>query len=72
MRAVGIGRDDLADAVERLRRHRLVHQPADRLADEPPARPEDVERDERGEDRVEDGQPVATRQRAGRRGRRPR
>ena len=38
-RALGIGRDDLADFVERLVRDRLVHQAAERLADQPPARP---------------------------------
>ncbi len=48
-----LDRDDLADSRQRLVRHRLVHQSAQRLLHHPPARPEDVDRNQRRHQRVE-------------------
>jgi hypothetical protein len=60
-RALGIGRDDVADADRFVRLHRLVHQPAERGARMTlPALIEDVERHQHGQQRIEPFQPVAT------------
>src|SRR5580704_16561989 len=61
-RAGSVVRDRLADALQELVGYRLVHEAADRLTDESPSRPENVERDEPGEEGVEDGKASDRRQ----------
>ena len=45
--------DRLADLLQHVVGHRLVHQPADRLPHQHPSPPQDVQRDESGDDRIE-------------------
>ena len=52
-RALGIGRDDVADVHVLLDVDGAVHQPAERLADDAPALVEDVDRHDDGEQRIE-------------------
>lgn len=53
-RAVGLLRDDIADLRQLLLGGGLVHEPAERVPDHPPAGPEDVEGHEGRHRRVED------------------